>query len=123
MRIFLTAIATIALVQATQKWNDCDFEKDAEAGPYGPPTFLNITYDKTVIYGWIPKGDGPFPLLGFMHGSTGEWGMYGENLEHFASHGFVVVFPHIKSPSGDTHWWETNTDGKYLIKAINWAVD
>ena len=118
-----STLFTLALAApAFATFADCDFEADAQMGPYGPAKFFNITYDGTVIYGLIPEGDGPFPVLGYMHGSTGEWGMYGDNLEHMASHGFVVVFPHIKSPSADKHWWETNTDGKYLIKAIDWAI-
>ena len=121
MRSILSLTCFVSVAMAA-KWADCDFENDVNPGPYGEPTFFNITYDKTVIYGYIPEGEGPFPLMGYMHGSTGEWGMYGESLKHFASHGFVVVFPHIKDPSGDTHWWTTNTDGKYLIKAIDWAT-
>ena len=49
---------------------DCDFEADAQPGPYGPAKFFNITYDKTVIYGLVPEGEGPFPLLGYMHGAN-----------------------------------------------------
>ena len=56
-----------------------------------------------------------------MHGSTGEFGMYYKNLEMYASHGAVVVFPFIKSPEEDKHFWVTNTDGEYLIKAIEYA--
>ena len=123
MRSLLATLFAITFSSALATFADCDFDKDSQAGPYAPVKFFNITYDGTVIYGLIPHGDGPFPLVGYMHGSTGEWGMYGTNLEHFASHGFVVVFPHIKSPDADKHWWETNTDGKYLIKAINWAAD
>lgn len=104
-------------------WNDCDFEKDnANDGPYGPATFFNTTYDGTIIYGLIPKGKGPFPLMGFMHGSTGQYEMYDENLEHFASHGFLIVFPHIKSPEKDKKPLTTDTKGKYLMKAIDWAI-
>ena len=120
--ILATILASTISSVALSTWADCDMEKDKTAGPYGPATFFNITETGTVIYGLIPQGEGPFPLVGFMHGSTGEWGMYKDNLELYASHGFVVVFPHIKSPSADTHWWETNTDGKYLIKAIEYAI-
>jgi dienelactone hydrolase len=57
----------------------------------------------------------------FMHGSTGQWEMYNDNLNHFSSHGFVVVFPFIKSPEKDKNPLTTNTDGKYLLKAIEFA--
>jgi dienelactone hydrolase len=57
----------------------------------------------------------------FMHGSTGQWEMYNDNLNHFASHGFAVLFPFIKSPQKDKNPLTTNTDGKYLLKAIEFA--
>lgn len=56
-----------------------------------------------------------------MHGSTGEWGMYTKVLEHYASHGFIVVFPFVKSPAQDKHFWVTNTDGTYILKGIDFA--
>jgi len=125
MRVLSFAVcALIAAVSARKPFfQDCDFENDNEKpGKFGNPTFFDITYDGTVIYGLIPEGPGPYPLLGFMHGSTGQWEMYQENLTHFASHGFVVVFPHIRGPKEDTNPLVTNTNGEYLIKAINWAI-
>lgn len=56
-----------------------------------------------------------------MHGSTGQWEFYNDNLELYSSHGAVIVFPFIKSPKGDTNPLTTNTDGKYLIKAVEYA--
>ena len=47
--------------------------------------------------------------------------MYNDNLEMYSSNGVVVVFPFVKSPDDDKHFWVTNTDGKYLIKAIEYA--
>lgn len=126
MRIISFAVSALIAAVAASKpfFQDCDFINDnAKPGKFGEPTFFDITYDGTVIYGLIPPGKGPFPLIGFMHGSTGEWGMYEENLTHFATHGFVVVFPHIKGPKEDTNPLTTNTNGKYLIKAINWAIE
>jgi hypothetical protein len=77
MKAFLATLFSLTiLAEAKTKFADCDFVKDADIGPYGPATFFNITFDETVIYGLIPKGKGPFPLVGFMHGSTGEYGMY-----------------------------------------------
>jgi hypothetical protein len=60
--------------------------------------------------------------MGFMHGGTGCYEMYDQNLEHFASHGFVIVFPHVKSPEKDRSPLVTDTKGKVLAKAINWAI-
>ena len=56
-----------------------------------------------------------------MHGSTGEWDFYSQNLMHFASHGFIVVFPYIKTPEKDKSPLTTDTSGEYLINAVNWA--
>ena len=55
-------------------WNDCDADKDISHGPFGPVDFLNVTYEKKPIYGFVPKkdkDDRKFPLVAFMHGSTG----------------------------------------------------
>ena len=117
--IHIFAILSVALAS---KWADCDFENDINPGPYGPPLMLNTTVNGSVLYGLIPQGDGPFPLVGFNHGSTGQWGMYDDSLKLWASHGFIIVFPFIKSPDYDKHFWATNTDGKYLVQAIDWAT-
>ena len=59
--------------------------------------------------------------MAFMHGTTGCWSMYEPILNHYASHGFLVVFPHIKGPTKDRLPLTTNTDGEYLLKAIEFA--
>jgi hypothetical protein len=56
-----------------------------------------------------------------MHGSTGQYQMYEDNLKLFASHGAVIIFPFIKSPEKDKNPLTTNTDGEYLIKSIAYA--
>lgn len=105
-------------------WNDCDADKDISHGPFGPANFLNVTYEEKPIYGFVPKkdkDDRKFPLVAFMHGSTGQWEFYNDNLELYSTHGAVIVFPYIKSPAGDKNPFTTNTDGKYLIKAVEYA--
>ena len=84
------------------------------------------TWDDTIFNVVQPSATtagvkGGFPLIPFMHGSTGQWEFYSESLTRVASHGFVVVFPFIKSPEGDKHWWTTNTNGDYLLKSIDYA--
>lgn len=76
-----------------------------------------------MYYGALPSNGtgGPYPLVVFMHGSTGQWEMYEENMLHYATHGFVVVFPFIKSPEGDKNPLTTNTNGEYIIKGVNMA--
>jgi dienelactone hydrolase len=120
----VTSIAAYELPTET-KWADCDHAKDIEQGPFGPAEFFNITWDKTIFYGWIPKGKKgqQFPLLTFMHGSTGQWEMYNDNLELYASHGAVVIFPHIKSPEKDKNPLTTNTNGEFLLKSVEFATN
>jgi dipeptidyl aminopeptidase/acylaminoacyl peptidase len=94
------------------------------AGPFGSPnTFETTDADGTIFKVTLPdtKSDTKVPLVVFMHGSTGQWEFYSDNLELMASHGAAVVFPFIKSPDDDKHFWVTNTDGTYLIKAIEYA--
>ena len=47
--------------------------------------------------------------------------MYRDTLHVYASHGFVVLFPYIKSPNGDKNPLTTNTNGEYLLHAIDYA--
>jgi hypothetical protein len=39
--------------------------------------------------------------------------MYNENFEHYASHGFITLFPHIKGPEADKNPFTTNTKGDF----------
>ena len=117
----LQIFAILAVALAGQ-WADCDFEKDVNPGSYGPATFFNTTVNGSVLYGLLPQGDGPFPIVGYNHGGTGQYGMYNDTLNLWASHGFLVVFPFIKNPEADKKIWTTNNDGKYLVQAINWAT-
>lgn len=49
--------------------------------------------------------------------------MYEENLKLYASHGFVVLFPFIHSPSIDKLPISLNTDGTYILKGIDYLKD
>lgn len=69
----------------------------------------------------MPSGNEIYPLILYMHGSTGQWEFYNNNYETYASHGFITLFPHIKGPKQDKNPLVTNTDGEYLIKAYNFA--
>jgi dienelactone hydrolase len=111
---------------AAAPWTDCDQQADQKQGPFSTLQFTNTTWNKTIFYSVGPEpaannADNKFPLVVFMHGSTGQWDFYADNLKHFASHGVIVVFPFIKSPEKDKKPLTTNTDGTYLIKAIEFA--
>ena len=113
---------TAAFAQA--KFADCDPVNDVNDGPFAPANFFDITWDDTIFYGVTPtptEDQKNFPLMAFMHGTTGCWSMYEPILNHYASHGFLVVFPHIKGPTKDRLPLTTNTDGEYLLKAIEFA--
>lgn len=56
-----------------------------------------------------------------MHGSTGQYPMYSPNVLHYASHGFIVVFPFVISPERDKNPLTTNTDGTYIMHGVDWA--
>jgi dienelactone hydrolase len=49
---------------------------------------------------WVPRGDGPFPLIVFSHGLGGTPGAYADLLSAWAEAGFVVAapaFPHTSA--------------------------
>ena len=118
------ALLTGVAYQAST-WNDCNHETDVNDGPFGPINFYNgTTTEGHPVYGWLPTRDSDhqkFPLIGFMHGSTGQWEFYDDILKHYSSHGFVVVFPFVKSPEKDKNPFTTNTDGSILVQGIEWA--
>ena len=122
-----TLLLLAAVFTNASDWDDCDPTTDVNDGKYGPAQFFNITWNDTIFYGYTPTPSSPgasprqYPLFTFMHGSTGEWAMYSDILAHYTSHGFIVVFPHIKSPEKDKHPLTTNTNGEYLLKAVDFA--
>ena len=114
----------LLLGPAAAAYADCSGPAELGPGPFGPTKFLNTTdKDGTMFFGALPSNGtgGPHPLVVFMHGSTGQWEMYEENMYHYASHGFVVVFPFIKSPQGDKNPLTTNTNGEYILKGVAMA--
>ena len=107
-----------------EAWEDCTPGSVNSTGPFGAdPQFANFTHQGSQIFSLFPETDKQLPLVIFMHGSTGEWGMYRYNLLRYASHGMVVLFPFIKDPAYDKNWYATNTDGEYMIRALSFAKD
>lgn len=110
-------------------WDDCDPETDGHApfnstagGPFKHTAFLNTTWNKHIIYVLYPDQSQPkFPLLLWMHGLTGQYEMNQPALSLYASHGFVIMFPFILGPEADTGQFVTNTNGKYLLNALEFA--
>jgi hypothetical protein len=58
----------------------------------------------------------------FSHGATGEYAMYTRAIERYTSHGFVVIFPHVKSPKDDTSPLTLDPHGDFTIKGVNFAI-
>ncbi|GMH63662.1 hypothetical protein TrST_g288 [Triparma strigata] len=124
MRAVLLLTTALALTASAFKFEDCDEAKDKAVGPFGSPEFHEDVVDGgTPVYSLLPKASTPLPLIAFMHGSTGQYQFYNDSLSLIASHGFAVVFPFVKSPEKDKSPFTTNTDGTYLIKAIQYAKE
>ncbi|HEY1075097.1 MAG TPA: alpha/beta fold hydrolase [Fontimonas sp.] len=47
-----------------------------------------------------PRGDGPFPLVIFSHGNWSDIDKYDALLEHWASHGYLIVAPYHADGGG-----------------------
>jgi len=117
--VFLAqACAMRSVLAVAAAFADCDGVEGH--GPFSS-SFHNATWNGTLFYAQVPAGDGPFPTVLFMHGLTAEYGMYQPNLELYSSHGLLVVYPFIKDPAKDKEPFTTNTDGKFLIKALEYV--
>ncbi|GMH47667.1 hypothetical protein TL16_g00117 [Triparma laevis f. inornata] len=119
--LLFTALAFAA--SEVSKFEDCDETRDKAVGPFGSPEFFSEVTNGTTVFSLIPEASAPVPLIAFMHGSTGQYQFYNDSLSLIASHGFAVVFPFVKSPEKDKSPLTTNTDGRYLIKAIQYAKE
>jgi hypothetical protein len=109
---------------ANNDWFDCTNTDSFRHGVFDPVTKIESEYDGSTMWGYYPKrisGGETFPLMAFMHGSTGQFEFYDENLAMYASHGFVILFPFIKNPEKDKNPLTTNTNGKYLLNAVEYA--
>lgn len=101
-------------------WADCDASKPTARGPF-KSDFANLTYDKTTMYvqyplGPLPKGVKAWPAVVFMHGMCLSWFWYEYNIQHFVSHGMVVVFPFAVSPGEDNCYHETLTEPQAVVQ-------
>lgn len=101
----------------------------ANIGPFGEMLQTEaLDEEGKTIYAFHPSlsetwrgHGGPFPVIVFSHGSTGEWLMYKNAFERYVSHGFVVLFPHIKSPEKDQHALTTDPMGGFTLKGVNFV--
>lgn len=127
-RTSLLATLLAAAAAAATEWPDCSPRADGHPpfnstrpGTFGSPVRLNATWMHRPIVVLHPTARRAFPLLVFMHGATAKIEMYLPVLELYSSHGFVVAFPYIESPSGDTRPLTLNTNGEYILRALDYA--
>lgn len=124
--MFRSALSLLALSRVPcllAAWPDCDSVNVKDFGPFGDMTQLNATDEegKQVFIFHPPLNKGPYPVMVFSHGVTGEWAMYEDAYKRYVSHGFVVVFPHVKSPKDDVSAFTTDPMGKYTTRGFNFA--
>lgn len=104
---------------------DCDKVDVRGFGSFGNLSMLNATdEDGTMLFVFHPplaKDQAPYPVMVYSHGATGEWAMYEDAFRRFVSHGFVVIFPHIKGPKQDTKSLTTDPMGGFTMKGFNYA--
>jgi dienelactone hydrolase len=111
---------------AAAAFDDCSVDAEVKHGLFDPVAFRADLWEGSHFHVLRPVTPPPqgrqFPLLVFMHGLTGQYEMYEENLRLIVSHGFVVVFPFVKNPEADKSPLTTNTDGTYILKAVRFAA-
>lgn len=119
------ALLTIAaLLSASIAWPDCSTSSPAARGPFGDVAQFNATAeDGSLVFVTHPplSGKALYPVMVFSHGTTGEYAMYKHAIETYASHGFVVIFPHVKSPTEDVKPLTLDPHGKFAIKGVHYA--
>jgi len=109
-------------------WPDCSptadghYPHNGTAGPFGAVVKYTVMFQDHPIVIIYPNDttSAPYPAVAFMHGSTGQIEMYEKNLINYASHGFVVAFPYVKNPKDDKFPLTTNTDGEFILHAIDY---
>ena len=122
----MNIILLFIFILSARAWQDCSPETDGHfphngtRGPFSVKNFTMTWEDKPLVV-ITPEANQSFPLFVFMHGSTGQLWFYYQNLEILASHGFVVIFPYVKSPEDDKSPFTTNTDGTYIIHGLELA--
>lgn len=105
-------------------WPDCSMADVTQHGPFGSTSQFNATAaDGTLVFNFHPQtgANAPHPVMIFSHGSTGEYAMYQDAIERYVSHGFVVIFPHIKGPKEDTSPLTLDPSGDFTIKGVEYA--
>lgn len=90
---------------SVQGWKDCDVLPVDAKGGYATEFNKTYIYQGHPVYLQYPTARPPtgskWPIVIFMHGMTLSWEWYSRHVEYWASHGFVVAFPFVKSEDKD----------------------
>jgi len=110
-------------------WDDCTAKPPELDGSF-ESTFWAAQPNKTQFYvqyptSPLPQGPKGWPIVIFMHALNLGWEWYQPQIERWASHGIVVVFPFIKSQSQDDTVYPIVSDstGKWLQKGLGFVRD
>lgn len=124
MQRFCSAVLLLAgLLGLTTAWPDCSEAFVDGLGSFEASQFNVTTKNGTIIFVLHPPlpAATKYPVMVFSHGSTGEYAMYEFAIQRYVSHGFVVVFPHIKGPKEDTSPLTVDPSGGFTIKGVEYA--
>ncbi len=83
------------------------YDFKSTGGPHGVATASEIELEYKAQDKWLlmqvtypTTGDGPFPVIVFSHGAMCAKNTYAPIIDHWASHGYVVIEPsHLDSPT------------------------
>lgn len=126
MRTKLIAIALGLLQLSPQvlgsRWPDCSSDVSGP-GVFGVAPLLNFSFEDRPVFVVHPSlfDRAPYPVIIFSHGSTGEFAMYQSAIERYVSHGFVVIFPHIKGIKEDIEQFTTDPMGGFTTRGLDYA--
>lgn len=121
---FLKSFCLLAFLQAAAaKPQDCDQVDVRGFGPFPMSQYNATDEDGKMLFVFHPPVEsGPYPVMIFSHGATGEAAMYEDALQRYVSHGFAVFFPHIKGPKEDTSAFTLDPMGGFTKKGLNFAT-
>lgn len=105
-------------------WPDCSPDSVHKDGPFKEFNAFNSTAkDDTLVFVLHPElSEEAHPVIVFSHGATGEYAMYEDAIRRYVSHGFVVVFPHIKDPTKDVSPFTLDPMGGFTMKGVDYAT-
>eukprot|EP00455_Lapot_gusevi_P022758 TRINITY_DN2370_c0_g2_i1.p1 TRINITY_DN2370_c0_g2~~TRINITY_DN2370_c0_g2_i1.p1 ORF type:complete len:331 (-),score=54.87 TRINITY_DN2370_c0_g2_i1:25-1017(-) len=129
LSIWTCLLICVCVHAQSYKWKDCDVQDDGVFPYNGTRGDMDVALIKDswndipvwVLLPFSTSAPSSFPVMLFMHGTKSQFEQYTPTLGVYASHGFIVVYPYIKGVEEDKSPFTTNTDGKFLISALDFA--